>query len=127
MSVGQTFVKVCATGFILAGVSYLFAPALLAGLAEITVDTGASRTDVRATYGGFQIGAGLFMWWCASVPQRTTVALMSLGILTGGVGACRLIGLLLDGGLLYFNLVGLAFEIPVAALALWSAQQTPAE
>ena len=127
MSVGQTFVKVCAAGFILAGVGYLFAPALLAGLAEITVDTDASRTDVRATYGGFQIGAGLFMWWCASAPQRVTTALMSLGVITGGVGACRLIGLLLDGGLLYFNLVGLAFEIPVAALALWSAQQTPAE
>ena len=70
-------------GAILAGfgVFFLFAPLEAAKLVQIIVPTPTARTDFGATYGGFNIGAGLLLLLCAFDPAR-----VRFGLLTDGSG-----------------------------------------
>ena len=79
------------------GLVYLFAPKTGARWLLLTTDTTRAAIDVRATYGGLDLGIGLFLALCiAHPPFRLAgiwVGLLTLSGLLGG----RLLGLCLDG------------------------------
>ena len=75
-------------------------------------------TDRRATYGGFQIGPGVFLIWSALWPPRMLTGLLLLALGVGAVAGCRLIGVMLDGGLNSWIMIGLAYEFAVTTMAL---------
>ncbi len=104
--------------FVIFGAGYLLSPE---GLMEATGLTGspAGVTDVRATYGGFQIGFGIFMILAASRPAFVGIALFATAIVVGSVGVGRGVGLVLDGSPSATNVGALLFEIGIASLALW--------
>jgi hypothetical protein len=84
----------------------------------------SALTDVRATYGGFQIGTGLFMLCCLR-PDRLRVGMLLALLSVGAVTASRAMGLAIDGALTDTSIGTLALEIVLTAVALFIFLRTP--
>ena len=112
----RTFVWIVSAIIGLFGVFYLVSPATLTVSAGISSDA-SGLTDVRATYGGFQIGIAMFLAWCTRA--HVSLALLLTTFVIGAVLLSRVVGLLMDGSLTSFHLGALTFEVPTTALALW--------
>jgi len=119
------FLRVIASILLVFGFIYLLNPALLAGQAGLSAD-GSGLTDIRATYGGFQIGFALFLFW-ASGSEHMHAALVATLTVFASVGAGRFLGVLIDGELSGFNQIGLGFEIilTLACLYLLGKKEAP--
>lgn len=90
------------------GLWALVAPDGLAKLIHFGLETPGARTEIRAFYGGLEIGLALFM--VGSVFYRPLVpgALLALVATAGGIAVARVIGLLIDSsgsGVMYGALV----------------------
>ncbi len=103
--------------FALFGLGYLVMPEPFATAAGIQA-SATGLTDVRATYGGFQLGFAAFLAWSAWAPSRHATALLATGAVVGAIGACRLLGLAIDAAPSRFHAMALAFEIPITLLSL---------
>lgn len=80
--------------------------------------TPAALTDARASYGGFQIGLGLFTLWCVLASQVFAGALNFLFCI-GLVLVCRVYAMI-AGNVYTDNLIGaVVFESILTAIALW--------
>ena len=105
------------------GMAYLVSPVSMLELTGGSASTPAAATDVRATYGGFQLGLGAFLIWSALASQRVASALLALSLIAGAIGGCRLLGVLIDGGFGPTLLIGpihisaLVFELATGVLA----------
>jgi hypothetical protein len=115
MALDRILVSIGGPLAILSGVACAVATGPLLGMAGITA-TPAGLTDLRAIYGGLQIGLGVFLLWCRSDPARTTAGLLALGLPIACVGALRVIGLLIDGEPNAFHAANLALEVGTTAL-----------
>ena len=114
--------------FVAVGAAFLFIPKTYAEVLEISLPTAMARTDVRATYGGLELGAGLFLVLCARRKEWIRPGLWALGLATGGFASGRLIGLMFERTLSPLMLVFLAMEIVVTLLTFISLRRlgTPA-
>jgi hypothetical protein len=106
------------------GLLYLFIPESLTDPTGFGSLSPGALTDVRATYGGLQLGFGAFLLWAAADPSRTRFALVLAALSIGAVAASRLTGLLLDASANAFHLGALATEITLTALALFALART---
>jgi hypothetical protein len=82
------------------------------------------KTLIRASYGGFLIGAGVLFGWCAAAPSRLQFGLVAVIALTLPILASRLIGLVLDGGTSPYHYAYVLIEllgVSAAAIFLRSA------
>lgn len=104
---------------ILFGVVYLMAPTVMTDPAGFGVLSASAKTDVRATYGGIQLGMGLFLLWSAGSAERVRPALMLTALSIGAIGLSRAIGLAIDGGLNAFHQTGLASEVILTLFAIF--------
>ena len=104
------FLRIIAAILLVFGVMYLLSPMTLASKADISA-TASGMTDIRATYGGFQIGFALFLFWACTWENYIKPALIATLVIFASVGAARLFGVIVDGELSGFNQIGLAFEI----------------
>jgi len=113
-----TILRILGFVFVIFGAGYVLSPETLM---EATGLTGSASgiTDVRATYGGFQIGFGIFMILAASRPAYVGIALFATAIVVGFVGLCRGFGLVIDGSPSATNIGALVFEFGLAALTFW--------
>ena len=118
MGFARGYLRVLGAMSIVFGLIYLLVPEWM------TVPTGFpalppnALTDVRATYGGFQIGAGAFVRWAAAEASRVRLALLLQVLTIGAIAVSRAIGILIDGspnGTLVF---ALASEIALTAVGL---------
>ncbi|MEM7254112.1 MAG: DUF4345 domain-containing protein [Pseudomonadota bacterium] len=125
-TVMRVFLSIVALIFIVFGVIYMFAPENFATAAGLR-PTPSGLTDVRATYGGFQIGFALFLIWSCRSERRYANALLGCALITGFVAIGRIYGLAVDRELSNFHYVGLCFEIPISALSLWLFQKAVAK
>ncbi len=118
--------------FVAFGVVALIDPSAMTGPAGLDASAPGATTEVRALYGGLQIGLGVLLIWSVLDPSRWASGLLAYGLLLGAVGDCRFIGLLLEGHWTGFHLFALGFEWITAVLALflwWRLRQgapTPA-
>ena len=112
------FLRIVAVILALFGVIYLVSPVTLATQAGISANK-SGLTDIRATYGGFQIGFALFLFWSSMSPARYTSALAATALIFFSVGAARFFGVVVDGELSGFNLIGLSFEIVLTSICVW--------
>lgn len=106
----KNFLTIIAVILTFFGLLYLISPQTLAGVAGLEA-TPSGLTDIRATYGGFQSGFALFLFWSCRHEHRLASALMATGIIFCCVGLSRLSGIIVDGEFSTFNLTGLIFEI----------------
>ena len=99
------------------GLSGLAAGAL-AGIG-IEVTGPSARTDIRATYGGFELGVAAFLFWCAAREDWHHVGLIAATLFVAGFGVGRGVGILLEGGATAFMWSLLAIEVVYTACGLW--------
>jgi hypothetical protein len=125
MTFGRIFLWIAALMSLAAGTVYLFSPQGMATSAGFGDLPPGGMTDVRATYGGFQIGMGLFLAWTALDPGRIRSGLLLTLLAFGALASSRAIGVTLDGSLNEFHRSGLIFEVAFTALALAAFLKTP--
>lgn len=79
------------------GAAFLVAPHAMGARVGVSLSGAVAANDVRAVYGGLQLGVGVCLAWLARRPQtlRAGLTLQLFGF--GGLAAARFASLLLDG------------------------------
>ena len=113
----RNFLMVIATILAFFGLFYVFSPQTLAEQAGLSA-TPSGLTDIRATYGGFQMGFAVFLFWSCRSPVNIGNALVATGVIFGCVGLGRLFGVIVDGEFSGFNMIGLTFEVILTTACL---------
>lgn len=75
------------------------------------------RTELRAFYGGLEIGLATFLILCARRPAWVLPGLLAAALVLGCVGTARLLGMALDGPVRNM-LVAMVAELSGCALAV---------
>lgn len=108
------------------GVWALISPAQFAALAHYGLDHPGAVTELRAFYGGVEIGLGLF-WILGALRQPLTrAALVSMICIWSGVVIARSLGMVLDGSVSTTMLVVLATEVVAVIGAAIALDRLPA-
>ena len=118
----RAFVWIVAAIFVVAGLSYVVSPAWLTQATGISAEA-SGLTDIRANYGGFQLGFGVFLVWCAR--SRVSTGLLLTALVLGAVLLSRVAGLLTDGSVTAFHLSALGVETTLTTVALWFYARSP--
>lgn len=117
-SVTKGFIGFVAALFAMFGMIYIVSPQMLTELAGLQANA-SGRADIRATYGGFQIGFAFYLTGLGLIRNNHRGALVAIILVVGCVALCRLIGVLWEQSLSGFNLSGLVFEFVIAAIAIY--------
>jgi hypothetical protein len=88
--------SLAAVAFAGAGLAFLAAPGLLV-LVDLAPATATARSDVRAVFGGLELGVGAWLALCARRPAWHGPALVAQALAFGGLAAARLLSLAVDG------------------------------
>ncbi len=118
MKLALIVTAISAVIFIGFGTAFLFAPATMSTWVGFTVNTPTGMADVRATYGGCELGVGLFLAFC--LVRRTWIdAALMLQVLTlAGFATGRVLGIASDGPQQAITYVAFAMEAGGVAIAL---------
>ncbi len=104
--------------FIVVGALFLIIPQPFAAVLEIAAPTAMARTDLRATYGGLELGFGIFLVICVLKRQWMQPGLLALALATGGFAAGRLVSLIVEGTISRLMLMFMILEIVVTLGAI---------
>jgi hypothetical protein len=125
MSFGKILVYVTAAVFVIYGVGFVFAPALLSELVTGSVpDTTSGMIDMRATYGGALIAIGALLGLLGSNPLWLKPGLLGVVFAMLGMASGRTYGILVDGSPNLMMWVFLALELVVAVAAIGALKRT---
>jgi hypothetical protein len=103
------------------GLAYFVRPHEMANLSGMLLMAPAAATDVRAFYGGLQLGLAAFIGLALLRLDLTRAALTLLVLLYCSLALARIGGLWLDGGAQQtFNLYALLLEVVSAGLCFWA-------
>ena len=119
-SSGRVVLGLGALLYLSLGVWFLIWPEALS-LVGVSADNPAARTELRATYGGLELGLFAFLAWCAcGGRERVRVGLVGLGLSTLGFAFGRVTGLVLDrpSEPIFLTLVGVEVLSTFAAFAV---------
>ncbi len=100
------------------GVLYAVAPNVITDPTGFGPLTPTATTDIRATYGGLQLGLGIFLLWAASKPTRYRAGLVALCFMVPGLALSRFLGLLVDGDVKPLMWGVLAFEVVLSVVSV---------
>jgi len=117
ITVTKLFIGFVAAIFAMFGVIYAVSPRLLAELAGLQANA-SGLTDIRATYGGFQIGFAIYLTGLGLIRNNHRSALLAIILVVGCVGICRLLGVVWEQSFSGFNTSGLVFEFVITAIAV---------
>ena len=87
----------CALGFLAFGLWLLLDPVGALGKIGIQASSATGLVELRAFYGGMEIGLGLFLAACAWRPDWQGAGSWLVLLANGGAGLARLSGLALEG------------------------------
>lgn len=96
MKLARAGLVLAALVFFTFGIGFLLVPVQWAEAVDIALPTALARTDFRATYGGFEIGVGLFLALCAARAEWVRPGLVAMMLAAGGFGAGRLAGIVVE-------------------------------
>ena len=119
----RTVLAVAAILFTGLGVLFAVAPHWTAATVDIALPTNTATIDFIATYGGFQLGFGIFLFTCLARPERVRLGLLASGYAVAGFGVTRALGLLVLGGARPVLYGALAFETVCATVAFVAASR----
>jgi hypothetical protein len=88
----------------------------MAGYVDIQLPTSMAKTDLRATYGGFEWGFGLFLLYCALKKEHLLTGLLAASVCIGGFGISRVFGILADGQPTSMMVAFVAIELTSSAV-----------
>jgi len=103
------------------GVAFLLSPLKMAGATAIDLLSPAAVTEMRAFYGGLEIGLGAYLLVGMFQRKWASAALQALIAISGGIACGRLFGILVDGTagahmLLYLSVEALGVALGIFAL-----------
>ena len=124
-SADQILIIVAALIFTGFGVWFLIKPDALSGVG-IELTGSEARTDIRATYGGFELGVAVFLFWCASREDWHRIGLIAATLFVAGFGVGRAVGILCEGGATGLMWSLLAAEGAYTSCALWRLSRAAA-
>lgn len=104
----------CFLGF---GIAFLIAPLQTLGATGIELQGSLAATELRAFYGGLEVGLGLLLIAAARHPVQLRAGLWLCAASYGGIGSARLLGIALAGSGTPFLWFALATELGLAAWA----------
>lgn len=113
-------------GFIGFGLACLIAPLATLASAGVVVSGAVAAAEIRAFYGGLEIGLGTCLLLAASSAQHHRAGLVLCLATYGGIGLARALGMGLDGVGTPFLWAALAVELGLAILAALSLRQLAA-
>lgn len=120
MSLPVAFVRITAAIFVFYGVGFIVAPETMSLNVTGTVPaTPNALIDMRATYGGMSLAVGVLLFVLAANPALVRSGLMGVAMLMAGMAGGRAWGMIADGSASATMVIYLAFEVTIAALALW--------
>jgi hypothetical protein len=96
MKLARAVLVFAALVFFTFGMGFLLVPVQWAEAVDIALPTALARTDLRATYGGLEIGVALFLALCAVRAEWVRPGLVALMLAAGGFGAGRLAGIVVE-------------------------------
>ncbi|MGP9824233.1 DUF4345 domain-containing protein [Ectopseudomonas khazarica] len=106
---------------VLLGLAYFIRPEEMASFSGALLMSAAAVTEVRAFYGGLQLGLAAFLAMALLRLDLLRPALTLLVLLYSALAVARIGGLWLDGGAQQtFNLYALLLELVSAWLAWWA-------
>lgn len=106
---------------VLLGLAYFIRPEEMASFSGALLMSAAAVTEVRAFYGGLQLGLAAFLAMALLRLGLLRPALTLLVLLYSALAVARIGGLWLDGGAQQtFNLYALLLELVSAGLAWWA-------
>ena len=104
-------------GFLGFGVAIVLAPAAVLGGVGIT-GSAAGLVELRAFYGGLELGLGGFLLACARRPDWRRAGLWLVALGNGGIAAARLLGIAQSGEFTPFFAGALAWELGFTLAAI---------
>ena len=103
------------------GLAYFIQPETMASYSGALLMSNAAVTEVRAYYGGLQLGLAAYLLLALLRGELLRPALTLLVLLYAVLALARIAGLWLDGGAQQtFNLYALLLEVVSAGLAWWA-------
>ena len=93
----------------------------------LKMETVSARTEVRAFYGGLELGLGAFLLGCAMFPNGVKVGLGLVACVLAGAGSARLASLVQDGREGWQMTLFTVLEIAAALIALILLIRKPAK
>lgn len=95
MTKERIFLYVAAAFYLLFAILYMVFPLTLAGAMGVTTADSTGIIDIRAVYGGFQLGLAIFLFWSAGADEWTYPGLLITVLTTGGIFVVRLVSMLI--------------------------------
>jgi len=96
----------------------LLDPNAVAKVIDIMLPTPSATVDFMALYGGFELGYGAFLVWCAVRKAYLPAGLLSLVFGVGATAGARILGMATQGPVKPLFLQFLAFEVGSVVLAV---------
>ena len=120
MRMTQVFLLVQALALMVLGLAYFIQPHEMTNISGMLLMAPAAITDVRAYYGGLQLGLAAYLLLALARFDLLRPALSLLVLLYATLALARMAGLWLDGGARRTcPLYAMLFEIVSAGLAFW--------
>jgi hypothetical protein len=107
------------------GIGFLVIPVRWAAVVDIVLPTATARTDLRATYGGFDLAIGVLLACCALRADWLRPGLVAFGLAAAGFGGGRLIGILVERTASRLMLGFLTIEIASVLVAAYALRRLP--
>ena len=107
----------CALGFFAFGVWLLADPLTALGKIGIAPSSATGVIELRAFYGGMELGLAAFLAMCAFKPEWRQAGLWLVLFSNGGAGLARLLGIALAGEFGSYLGWALVWELGFSALA----------
>ena len=122
MRLGRIILALVGIACALYGFFCLVSPQSVAGFTGMVLSDPSAVTEVRAMYGGLQLGLGLLFIGFALRKGSVQTGLLILIVLMGSLALARLFGLISDGFSSY-NLLGFVFESVSTILSVVALRQ----
>jgi hypothetical protein len=115
----RIIVLLSAAAFAVFGVLFLVAPTWIAGQVDLHLLSATARTEVRAFYGGLELGTAAFLALCAQRESWHEAGLAATAMMLGGAAFCRAASMLFGAPVASIHYLLLVTEAAGALLALW--------
>lgn len=99
------------------GLMFLLIPDRMLAPVDLSLDSATARAEIRAFYGGFQLGVGAFLLWCWSGKRRVRTGLILATLIWTGSALGRIVGIISDPDQGWIIYVFLALDILGALLS----------
>lgn len=107
-------------GFLGFGIAYTLFPARMGDFTDVGPSTSTARADFMATYGGLQVGFGVFLLACARAADWLEPGLWAATACLTGLASVRTLGIALGRARVRWSIwFGLALETVGAGLSAW--------